>query len=130
MRTIIVGPAFPLRGGIANLNESLCRAFLANGIESEIVSFTLQYPEFLFPGKTQFDETGKHPEGIKVTELINSINPFTWQKTSQYILKQKPDFVVLRFWLPFMAPCLGSIARLLNKRIKIIAIMKNGYLMP
>ncbi|MBT6438537.1 MAG: glycosyl transferase family 1, partial [Flavobacteriales bacterium] len=65
MRTIIVGPAFPLRGGIANLNESLCRAFLDNGIESEIVSFTLQYPEFLFPGKTQFDETGKHPEGIK-----------------------------------------------------------------
>jgi D-inositol-3-phosphate glycosyltransferase len=126
VRTIIVGPAFPLRGGIANLNESLCRAFLANGIESEIVSFTLQYPEFLFPGKTQFDETGKHPEGIKVTELINSINPFTWQKTSQYILKQKPDFVVLRFWLPFMAPALGTIAKKLRKKgVKVIAITDN-----
>jgi len=126
VQTIIVGPAFPLRGGIANLNESLCRAFVANGIESEIVSFTLQYPEFLFPGKTQFDETGKHPEGIKITELINSINPFTWQKTSQYILKQKPDFVVLRFWLPFMAPALGTIAKKLRKKgVKVIAITDN-----
>jgi len=126
VRTIIVGPAFPLRGGIANLNESLCRAFLANGIESEIVSFTLQYPEFLFPGKTQFDETGKHPEGIKITELINSINPFTWRKTAQYILNQKPDFVVLRFWLPFMAPALGTIAKKLRKNgVKVIAITDN-----
>lgn len=126
MRTIIVGPAFPLRGGIANLNESLCRAFLDNGIESEIVSFTLQYPEFLFPGKTQFDETGKHPEGIKITELINSINPFTWRKTAQYILSQKPDFVVLRFWLPFMAPALGTIAKKLRKNgVKVIAITDN-----
>lgn len=126
MRTIIVGPAFPLRGGIANLNESLCKAFLDNGIESEIVSFTLQYPEFLFPGKTQFDETGKHPDGIRITELINSINPFTWRKTYQYILKQKPDFVVLRFWLPLMAPALGTIAKKLRKNgVKVIAITDN-----
>ena len=126
MRSIIVGPAFPLRGGIANLNESLCKAFQENGIESEIVSFSLQYPEFLFPGKTQFDESGTAPKNLKITQLINSVNPFSWQKTVKYILKQNPDFVVLRFWLPFMAPALGTIAKKLRKQgIKVIAITDN-----
>lgn len=126
MRGIIVGPAFPLRGGIANLNESLCRAFHDSGIESEVVSFTLQYPEFLFPGKTQYDESGNAPEGVKITPLINSINPFSWGKAVKYIIQQKPDFVVLRFWLPFMAPALGTIAKKLRKKgVRVIAITDN-----
>ncbi|MBL4651960.1 MAG: glycosyltransferase [Flavobacteriales bacterium] len=126
MRSIIVGPAFPLRGGIANLNESLCKAFQDHGIESEIVSFSLQYPEFLFPGKTQFDESGKAPDNLKITPLISSVNPFSWGKTAKYILAQKPDFVVLRFWLPFMAPALGTIAKKLRKKgVKVIAITDN-----
>ncbi|MBL4623961.1 MAG: glycosyltransferase [Flavobacteriales bacterium] len=126
MKCVIVGPAFPLRGGIANLNESLCKAFNDNNIECEIVSFTLQYPEFLFPGKTQFDETGKAPAGLKITALINSINPFSWGKTVKYIVNLNPDFVVLRFWLPFMGPALGTIAKKLRKKgIKVIAITDN-----
>lgn len=126
MRVVIVGPAFPLRGGIANLNESLCKAYQNNFIQSEIVSFTLQYPEFLFPGKTQLDESGSAPEDVKITPLINSINPLSWLRAARYIGKQKPDYVVFRFWLPFMAPALGTIARRLKKKgIKTVAITDN-----
>lgn len=125
-KAIIVGPAFPLRGGIANFNEALCRAMNADGIDTKIISFSLQYPSFLFPGKTQFDK-GKGPKDIHIETKINSINPFNWIKVASQIKKQKPDFVIFRFWLPFMGPCLGTIAGLIKSgtNIKVIAITDN-----
>ena len=74
-KVIIIGPAFPLRGGIANFNEALCRALNRAGVETSIYSFSLQYPHFLFPGKTQFDE-GKGPQDITIKTFINSIIRF------------------------------------------------------
>ena len=76
-KVIIVGPAFPLRGGIANFNEALCRAMNLDGIKTKIISFSLQYPNFLFPGKTQFDE-GEGPKDLTIETKINSVNPFNW----------------------------------------------------
>ncbi len=126
MKNIIIGPAFPLRGGIANFNEALCKAYGKKQIESSIVSFSLQYPSFLFPGKTQFDN-GYSPEGLKIETIINSINPFNWIKIALHIKKQEPDYVIIRYWLPFMGPCLGTIARIIkwNTNIKVIAITDN-----
>ncbi len=124
LKTIIVGPAFPLRGGIANFNEALCRAMNEAKIETSIFSFSLQYPNFLFPGKTQFDN-GKPPSDIKIETCINSINPFNWIAVAKKIKKEKPDLVIIRYWLPFMGPCLGTIAKLIGKNIKIIAITDN-----
>lgn len=122
---IIVGPAYPFRGGIANLNEALCSHLNANGIKTEIVSFTLQYPTVLFPGKTQMETSAQHFE-FKITQLINSINPTSWIKTVGYIKNKKPDMVVFRYWLPFMAPCLGFIARKLRKHgLPVVAIADN-----
>ena len=122
---IIVGPAYPFRGGIANLNEALCSHLNANGIAAEIVSFTLQYPTVLFPGKTQMETSAQHFE-FKITQLINSINPTSWIKTVGYIKNKKPDMVVFRYWLPFMAPCLGFIARKLRKHgLPVVAIADN-----
>ena len=83
-KAIIVGPAFPLRGGIANFNEALCRAMNAAEIETKIISFSLQYPSFLFPGKTQYDK-GKGPQDICIETKINSINPFNWFAVARYI---------------------------------------------
>lgn len=100
---IIVGPAYPFRGGIANLNEALCSHLNANGIKTEIVSFTLQYPAVLFPGKTQMETSAQHFD-FKITQLINSINPTSWIKTVGYIKNKKPDMVVFRYWLPFLWP--------------------------
>lgn len=126
LKAIIIGPAFPLRGGIANFNEALCRAMNKAEIETSIFSFSLQYPNFLFPGKTQYDK-GNPPSDLTIRTLINSINPINWIVTANKIKKINPDFVIIRYWLPFMAPCLGTIAKLVgkNKNIKIIAITDN-----
>ncbi|HEX8516548.1 MAG TPA: glycosyltransferase [Bacteroidia bacterium] len=125
-KVIIVGPAFPLRGGIANFNEALCRALAADGKEVVIYSFSLQYPGFLFPGKTQF-ETGSGPQDIKIKTRINSVNPFNWLQVASEIKNEKPDYVIFRYWLPFMGPCLGTIARQIRSgtAIRTIAITDN-----
>ncbi len=125
MKTIIVGPAFPLRGGIANFNLALSQALKKQNIANCIYSFSLQYPGFLFPGKTQFEE-GSAPEGVSIFPLINSVNPFSWIKTAWRIYKIKPDYIVVAYWMPFMAPALGTIARISrNCGIKVIAITHN-----
>ncbi len=122
----MVGPAYPLRGGIANFNESLALELQKAGHSVEIVSFYYQYPSLLFPGKSQYDTTEKAPQGITIKSLISSINPLSWGKTATYIQSCKPDLVIIRFWMPFMAPSLGTIAKKLRKKsIKVIAITDN-----
>ncbi|MDG2263463.1 MAG: glycosyltransferase [Flavobacteriales bacterium] len=123
-KVIIIGPAFPFRGGIANFNNALAQEYHNRGDQAILYSFRLQYPSFFFPGTTQY-ESGEAPKNLKIKTLINSVNPFNWVSVARKINKEQPDYVIIRYWLPFMAPCLGSIARLLNKRIKIIAITDN-----
>ena len=124
MKSIIIGPGHPLRGGIANFNESLCAELNNSGIETKVFSFKFQYPTFLFPGKTQY-ASGPGPGGLIIKPLINSINPLNWMRVASMINQEAPDFVIIRYWLPFMGPCLGSIALQLNNKIKIIAITDN-----
>ena len=123
-KVIIIGPAFPFRGGIANFNNALAQEYYNRGDEVVLYSFTLQYPGFLFPGTTQY-ESGEAPKNLKIKTLINSVNPFNWINVARKINTENPDYVIIRYWLPFMAPCLGTIARLLNKKIKILAITDN-----
>ena len=123
-KVIIIGPAFPFRGGIANFNNALAQEYYDRGDEVILYSFTLQYPGFLFPGTTQY-ESGEAPKNLKIKTLINSVNPFNWINVARKINAENPDYVIIRYWLPFMAPCLGTIARLLNKKIKILAITDN-----
>ena len=123
-KVIIIGPAFPFRGGIANFNNALAQEYHNRGDQVTLYSFTLQYPGFLFPGTTQY-ESGEAPKNLKIKTLINSVNPFNWINVARKINTENPDYVIIRYWLPFMAPCLGTIARLLNKKIKILAITDN-----
>jgi glycosyltransferase involved in cell wall biosynthesis len=126
-KIVIVGPAHPLRGGgMSTFNERLAKAYADAGEEVEIVSFSLQYPSIFFPGKSQFTDEPP-PEGIRISSSINSINPFTWIKTGNRIRRMKPDIVIIRYWIPFMGPALGCIARRIrkNKHTKIIAITDN-----
>lgn len=125
-KNIILGPAFPLRGGIANFNNALCKAFVAERVDSQIYSFSLQYPSFLFPGKTQFEE-GDAPQEFTIKTIISSINPLNWWNVAKEIRKENPDYIIIRYWLPFMGPCLGTIARLVKwgTNIKILAITDN-----
>ncbi len=125
MKVIILGPAWPYRGGIAAFSERLARQYQAEGHEVEVVTFTLQYPSFLFPGKTQYSEEPA-PEGMKITRKLNAINPFSWWSTGRYIKKQHPDLLITPYWLPFMAPALGTAARRAKRKgMKRIAILHN-----
>jgi len=123
---ILLSPAHPLRGGIAASSERLAQELQAQGAKVEIISFRLQYPGFLFPGKTQYTNDPA-PEGLKISTLVNSINPFNWLKVGNQIRRAQPDLLIVRYWLPFMAPCLGIVARMAkrNKHTRVIAITDN-----
>lgn len=123
---VIIGPAHPLRGGLATFDERLARAFSEAGHHASIFSFSLQYPTFLFPGTTQYSDEPA-PEDIRISSVINSINPFNWLKVGHSLKKLAPDLIVVRYWLPFMAPCLGTILRRSKKngKTKVVCIADN-----
>lgn len=125
MKVIILGPAWPYRGGIAAFSERLACEYQSQGHEVELVTFTLQYPGFLFPGKTQYS-TEPAPEGLGIRRMMSSVNPFSWLRTGRYIRRQRPDLVVSPFWLPFMAPCFGTILRVAKRKgMRRVAILHN-----
>ncbi len=126
-RIILLGTTWPFRsGGISTFNERLARAFIDSGDQVTIYTFSLQYPSFLFPGKTQLSDQPA-PEGLDIRIKVNSVNPFNWISVGREIRKLKPDVLLLRYWIPFMAPCLGTIARIARKNhvTKIIAVADN-----
>ncbi len=128
MKTVvIIGSAYPLRGGgLATFNEQLARSLASEGYNVKIETFSLQYPSMLFPGKTQYSEE-MPPKDINIQVSVNSINPLNWFIVGRRLKKEKPDLVILRYWIPFIAPSLGTIARIIkrNKHTKIIAIADN-----
>ena len=126
MHIIVLGPAHPYRGGIAAFDERLARQFQSEGHEVELYTFTLQYPGFLFPGKTQYSSEPA-PEDLKIVRRVNSCNPFNWLCVGREIAKKAPDMLVIAFWLPFMSPCFGTIARLArrNKKTKVVGVLHN-----
>ena len=125
-KIVIIGSAHPLRGGLAAYNERLAKEFINQGDEVTIETFSLQYPSFLFPGKTQYADWAA-PAELKINVSVNSINPFNWLKVGLRLKKKSPDIVIIKFWLPFMGPCFGTIARLIksNKHSRIISILDN-----
>jgi glycosyltransferase involved in cell wall biosynthesis len=126
MKVIIIGPAWPLRGGLASFDQRLCRAFADEGHSCLIYSFSLQYPGILFPGTSQYGDDPP-PAGIEIYSVINSINPVNWLITGNRLKKEAPGLIVVRYWLPFMGPALGTILRRVrrNHKTKIIAITDN-----
>lgn len=122
----LVGTAFPYRGGLASFNEMLIRSFLKQRKKAHIETFTVQYPSFLFPGKTQYSNSAK-PTDIEIRRSVNSINPINWIKIGIKLKKEKPDLLIVRYWTPFMAPCLGTICYLTrkNRHTKIIPLIDN-----
>ena len=76
---VIIGPAWPLRGGLAAFNEQLATTFTKQGHQVRIETFSLQYPSFLFPGTSQYSNDPA-PLNVHIKAGINSINPFNWFK--------------------------------------------------
>ena len=126
LKVIIIGPAHPLRGGLATFDHRLAKQFIEQGAHCSIYSFSLQYPSFLFPGKTQYSDEPA-PENIEIFSLINSINPLNWVQVGNRLRNEKPHIIVVRYWLPFMGPALGTILRRVRKNhyTRIICIADN-----
>jgi len=125
-KVVILGSAHPLRGGLAAYNERLARAFTQNGDVVKMINFSLQYPDFLFPGKTQFSSEPP-PEDLDIETCVNSINPLSWVRVGWKIKNMKPDLLIIKFWIPFMGPCLGTISRIVkkNRKTRVISILDN-----
>ena len=125
-KLVIIGPAWPLRGGLSAFDEKLATQFTEKGIQTRIDTFSLQYPSILFPGKSQYT-TDPKPNNVNIEVCINSINPFNWIKIGLKLHREKPDLVIVRFWIPFLAPCLGTILKIAkkNKYTKVISIVDN-----
>jgi len=126
MKIIIVGTAHPFRGGIAHFNALLYRGLsLRNDVE--IVTFTRQYPAFLFPGKTQTEIDDTYSFLVPAEALVDSVNPFNWIAIGRRLRARRPDLVVFRYWLPFFGPCFGTIARVLKRGTtsKVIFVCDN-----
>ena len=126
MKIAILGTAWPYRGGLAVYNERLAREFVAEGEEVTVYTFTLQYPSFLFPGKTQYS-TEPEPKDLKIVRSLNSVNPFSWIRTGRVIRRLEPDILIIKFWLPFMGPALGMAARIVrrNGKTRVVSILDN-----
>lgn len=127
MKIIILGPAWPYRGGIAAFNERLAHQFMQEGHEVELLTFTLQYPSFLFPGTTQYSPDPQ-PADLHIQRVLNSCNPFNWIRVGRQIAAMQADLLVVAFWLPFMAPALGTVIRVAKrhcKKLKATAILHN-----
>lgn len=124
-KILILGTAHPFRGGLAAFNERLAEE-LQQTDEVDIWTFTVQYPGFLFPGKTQY-ATEPAPAHLRIRRIINSVNPLNWWFTGRKIRRMAPDLIMVRYWLPFMGPCLGTILRIAKKgrRIKVVSMLDN-----
>ncbi len=129
-KILIIGSAYPYRGGgISTFNERLARALMENLDDVTIYTFTLQYPRFLFPGKFQTTTEDKPPE-LKIERNINSINPLNWIRTGNKIKNKHFDIVIFRFWIPFMGPCFGTMARRIQKNKKTIVLAITDNIIP
>jgi len=125
MKIAYLSSFYPLRGGIAQFNAALYRAFEK---EHQIKAFTFsrQYPNLLFPGKTQYVEKGDNADIIPSTAVLDTINPLSYYSTAKKILDFKPELLISKFWMPFFAPSLGMVAKSLKKKgVKNICIVDN-----
>lgn len=128
MKIVIVGTAWPYRGGLATFNERLARQFQSEGHEVSIETFSLQYPSFLFPGKTQYTSEPA-PEGLTIRRSLHSCNPISWVRLGRRLRRERPDMVVCCYWMAFMAPAYGTVCRIVrrNGHTRCIALVHNMF---
>lgn len=122
----ILGSAYPLRGGIAAYNERIAIELIREGHSVKIYNFRLQYPSILFPGKTQYSSETP-PADILIDTCVNSVNPLNWLNVGKKIRNARYDLMIVKYWLPFMAPCLGTISGCVrrNSGIRVVSIVDN-----
>ncbi len=125
MKITILSTTYPLRGGIAHFNGLLYKELIKQN-EVNVVTFYRQYPKLFFPGKSQLEEENI-TEKIPSQMIVDSINPFNWIKIGNRIKKDSPALLIFKYWMPFFAPCFGTISRIAkkNKKTRVLVICDN-----
>ena len=127
MKILFISPFPPLRGGISKETETLYES-MKNNHDVYIINYTRLYPNILFPGKSQFLNKNKYASDQNILSLIDSINPFTWNKTSKYIIDNGFDNIFIRCWHPFFIPIVLYMfkkIKLANADVKFFCIADN-----
>jgi glycosyltransferase involved in cell wall biosynthesis len=124
MKIVILSTFYPFRGGIAQFNASIFRCFEKNH-SVKAINFKRQYPNILFPGKSQYVDKDDVADAIPSVALLDSINPITFRKTAREINNFEPDLIISRFWMSFFGPALGTVLKKTNKEAIRIAILDN-----
>lgn len=124
-RVALVGPFWPYRGGIAHFLRTMVQGLAARGHPVRVYTFKRQYPERLFPGKTQFEPDP--PPDPPAPRLLDTLNPLTWAGTARCIADDGAEVAVFKYWMPFFAPAFGTLARRLRRRgVKVLAVVDNA----
>ena len=126
MKIVVLGPAYPYRGGLASIMHTMAREYQQRGHEVKIYTFSVQYPSILFPGKTQYVD-GPPPADLHIERVMNTVNPLNWVALGLRLKRERPDMVLMKYWTPFMAPCFGTVARIArsNGVTKVICQIDN-----
>ena len=125
MKIIILSTIYPLRGGIAHFNGLLYKELIKHH-KVRAITFSRQYPSLFFPGKSQLEEENIS-EKIPSEIIVDSINPINWIKIGNRIKKDSPDLLIFKYWIPFFAPCFGTISKIAkkNKKTRVLVICDN-----
>src|SRR5215216_2628583 len=114
MKLSIIGPAYPLRGGIAHHTYRLRQGLIARGHQVQVISFRKLYPSLFFPGTTEEDASRlKLDAGARA--ILLPLNPATWLRAIREVKAFAPDAVVFQWWQPFFAPTVWALARAFGK---------------
>ncbi len=117
MKFALIGPSYPLRGGIAQYTAALFKA-LERRYDVILFSFSRQYPQFLFPGSTQVDQS-RQPFQVPVEQLLDSLNPTSWKRAAQRLLQCQPDVLIFQWWQPFLGLAYADIVGRVKKGAKV-----------
>ena len=124
-RVCLVGPAYPYRGGISHHTSLLAQEF-SKDHDVRVITFKRMYPSFLFPGRTQYDES-ENPVGVESQRLMDSMNPVSFWQTARAIRDFDPSIVVFQWWHPFFAFLAWTIVFLLRRwtQAKVVFVCHN-----
>jgi glycosyltransferase involved in cell wall biosynthesis len=125
MKIAYLSTFHPYRGGIAQFNASLYRALGGAGHEVRAFNFTRQYPDILFPGKTQLVQPGDVADAVPNERVLDSVNPFTWPAAASAINRVSPDLLVMKFWMSFFGPSFGAVAGRMKPPTKVVTVLDN-----
>ena len=124
MKIAILSCFYPYRGGISQFNACLYEELRREHVVKAF-NFSRQYPEFLFPGKTQYVTEDDEAVPVESVSLLDTANPFSYIKTYRAIREWEPDVLIVRYWMSYFAPSLGYITRKMKKHCKVISILDN-----